>query len=478
MTTLVWFRNDLRARDNPALYHACERGPVIALFCVCAAQWRQHDVGDKRLSFLLDTLHALADELRELGIPLEIAHTPRFDEVPEAVVKAARDHGARCVAFNEEYPLNEKKRDSRVIRACADAEIATDVHHAGTILPPGSVLTGNGDPYSVFTPFRKRWLSLLDRRALDPLGRPRSQRDSEPSKRAASQRRSAADTGLPETIDDVGRGIVADLFPAGEREAASRLESFLEGPADRYQADRDFPAIDGTSTLSPYLAVGAVSARQCLHAAVQANGGRLADGNPGLSTWITELIWRDFYRHVIALFPHVSRGQAFRTETDALAWRHSKDDLAAWQEGRTGYPLVDAGMRQLNETGWMHNRLRMITAMFLSKHLLLDWRLGERWFMNKLVDGDFAANNGGWQWSASTGTDAAPYFRIFNPQTQAKRFDPKGRFIRRWVPELENAPNKSLFDPEKHPVKGYPRPVVDHRMARQRALDAFKALKA
>jgi deoxyribodipyrimidine photo-lyase len=366
-----------------------------------------------------------------------------------------------------------------VIRACEEAGIETEAHHAGTILPPGSVLTGNGDPYSVFTPFRKRWLSILDRRALEPLGRPRSQQRAgldDGAERPSAP--AAARSELPTGIDGVGRDKVRDRFPAGEEEAAGRLARFLQEPARRYDADRDFPAIDGTSTLSPYLAAGVISPRQCLHAAVQANGGRLADGNPGISAWITELIWRDFYRHVVALFPHVSRGQAFRTETDALAWRRSEADLAAWKEGRTGYPLVDAGMRQLNETGWMHNRLRMITAMFLSKHLLLDWREGERWFMNKLVDGDFAANNGGWQWSASTGTDAAPYFRIFNPHTQAKRFDPDGRFIRRWVPELADAPDRSLFDPDKHPVKGYPRPVVNHRLARQRALEAFKALKA
>jgi len=475
MSTLVWFRNDLRVRDNPALYHARERGPVAALFCVCAVQWRQHDVGDHRLSFLLDSLHALHGELAALGIPLEIADTPRFDAVPQAVVNAARTHGARCVAFNEEYPLNERKRDSHVIRACEDAGIRTDVHHAGTILPPGSVLTGNGDPYTVFTPFRKRWLSLLDRSAQEPLAKPKRQRAAGSGE--AARGRVGLGRGLPQTIDGVARGAVAERFPAGEKEAAARLQRFLLGPAERYQTDRDFPAIDGTSTLSPYLAVGAISARQCLHAALQANRGRPADGTPGLSTWVTELIWRDFYRHVVALFPHVSRGQGFRTETDALAWRHDPEDLAAWQEGRTGYPLVDAGMRQLNATGWMHNRLRMITAMFLSKHLLLDWRLGERWFMNKLVDGDFAANNGGWQWSASTGTDAAPYFRIFNPYTQARRFDPEGRFIRRWVPELETAPDRSLFDPDKYPVSGYPRPMVDHREARQRALEAFKSLK-
>ncbi len=466
MGTLVWFRNDLRLRDNPALYHASKRGDVVAVFFICETQWRDHDVGDNRLGFLLDCLHPLERDLLKRGISLRIEHVGRFAGVPERIVRLARSLNLDRVAFNEEYPLNEKKRDSRVIRACKTAGVETDVYHSGTILPPGSVLTGNGDPYTVFTPFKRRWLSQVDSSALEPLGLPRRQ---------GSQ--TAESSALPGSIDGVDRARVAKRFPGGEAEAQRRLRDFMQGPSRRYASDRDFPELDGTSALSAYLSVGAISPRQCLSAAVKANRGRIGDGDPGICTWISELIWRDFYRHVIAMFPHVSRGQAFRPEADRVAWRRSAKDLAAWQEGRTGYPLVDAGMRQLNETGWMHNRLRMITAMFLSKHLLLDWRLGERYFMNQLVDGDFAANNGGWQWSASTGTDAAPYFRIFNPSTQAKRFDPEGRFIRRWVPELEGAPARSLFNPGKHLTPGYQAPIVDHAIARQRALDAFKALK-
>lgn len=467
MGTLVWFRNDLRLRDNPALYHACERGNVVAVFFICDAQWRDHDVGDNRLAFLLDCLHLLKRDLSKHRIPLRVEHRPHFADVPDSLVRLARSLNLDRVAFNEEYPLNEKKRDSRVINACEAADITTDVYHAGTIMPPGSVLTGNGDPYTVYSPFKRRWLSQVDGSALEPLGLPRRQK-----------REIAESSPLPDSIDGVDRGRVTENFPGGEAEAQGRLEEFLDGPSRRYETDRDFPGRDGTSTLSAYLSVGAISPRQCLSAAVAANRGRIGDGDPGICTWISELIWRDFYRHVIALFPHVSRGQAFRPEADQVAWRRSATDLSAWQEGRTGYPLVDAGMRQLAETGWMHNRLRMITAMFLAKHLLLDWRLGERYFMNQLVDGDFAANNGGWQWSASTGTDAAPYFRIFNPSTQAKRFDPSGKFIRRWVPELEEAPLRNLFDPQKYPTDGYPRPVVDHRAARQRALDAFKAARS
>jgi deoxyribodipyrimidine photo-lyase len=286
------------------------------------------------------------------------------------------------------------------------------------------------------------------------------------------------DSRLPQQTDGVPRHRVASHWPAGTVEAQRRLRRFANSRSERYADDRDFPALDGTSALSPHLSVGSLSAGQCLHAALRGCDGTLHKAGPGIAAWVDELIWRDFYRHVIAQFPQVSRGAAFRRELDQLPWRHAPDELAAWKAGRTGYPLVDAGMRQLSQTGCMHNRMRMVTAMFLAKHLLLDWRAGERHFMELLVDGDFAANNGGWQWSASTGTDAVPYFRLFNPNTQARRFDPDGTFIRHHVPELAGAPDKALFDPARNPESGYARPMVDHQEARQRALATFRAAQS
>ena len=466
MRTLVWFRNDLRVNDHPALIHAMEQGDVVAVFCLCVRQWRSHDVGDNRLAFLLDSLHQLAADLRALGVPLRLIEEPWFEGLPGALVKLAQSLDAGALAFNEEYPLNERVRDSKVTRACDAAGIAVHAHHAAALLPPGTVLTNDRAPYTVFSPFKRRWLDRISPAAHEALPKPRPQRRPE-----------VEDSDLPAQLDGAARDRVSALWPAGAREAQRRLTVFIEERAARYKDDRNFPSVDGTSTLSPYLSIGSISARTCLQAAVAANEGHLRTGNPGLLTWIDELIWRDFYRHVIAQFPHVSQGQAFRREIDAMPWRHAPEEFAAWQAGQTGYPLVDAAMRQLTETGWMHNRLRMVTAMFLSKHLLLDWRLGERHFMNHLVDGDFAANNGGWQWSAATGTDAAPYFRIFNPNTQAERFDPKGEFIRRYVPELRDAPPKALFDPAAHRVPGYPRPMVEHKLARERALATFKSVK-
>jgi deoxyribodipyrimidine photo-lyase len=257
------------------------------------------------------------------------------------------------------------------------------------------------------------------------------------------------------------------------------LQDFA-GRIHAYHTTRDLPALEGTSQLSPYLAAGVISPRQCLLTAVSQNEGQIS-GAPGPTTWISELTWRDFYTHVLVGFPRVSRHQPFKQKTAAIRWRTNQDEFDAWCQGQTGYPLVDAGMRQLNQTGWMHNRLRMVTAMFLTKHLLIDWRWGEKYFMQRLIDGDLAANNGGWQWSASTGTDAVPYFRIFNPFSQSQRFDPQGTFIKKYCPELTDVPAAALHDARRlgQAVRErglvYPPLLVDHKFARQRALAEFKA---
>jgi deoxyribodipyrimidine photo-lyase len=240
--------------------------------------------------------------------------------------------------------------------------------------------------------------------------------------------------------------------------------------------------VAGTSRLSPYLAVGVVTARQCLRAAIDANRGRLDRGHPGPRAWIDELIWREFYRHVLVGFPRVSMNRAFRPETEPLPWRQDERQFKAWCQGRTGVPIVDAAMRQLQQEGWMHNRLRMIVAMYLAKDLFIDWRRGERHFMHHLIDGDLASNNGGWQWAASTGTDAAPYFRVFNPHRQSRRYDPEGLFIRRYVPELRELDSGSIHDPSAIDRRdfsrlGYPAPLCDHGQARRQVISAFKRLR-
>ncbi|MCB1686611.1 MAG: deoxyribodipyrimidine photo-lyase, partial [Pseudomonadales bacterium] len=433
-------------------------------------------VGDVRLAYLRETLAQLEIELKRLKIPLRIEAAPTFADAPGVLLRVLRDTGARALYSNAEYPFNEMQRDAAVARACADSGVRFEQRHGGLILPPGSVLTAAGSPYTVFTPFKRRWLETLTPDDYTPLPAPRTtpQRKTNTEPPAGTARAAALAT-LPVLPADPD-------WPAGEVAARQRLTEFLDTRITGYASNRDFPHRHATSRLSAHLAIGSLSARSALAAARERNGGRLnakPGPFPGIDTWISELIWREFYRHVVALFPHVSRGQAFHREFDRLQWRQDPGTLDAWKAGATGYPLVDAAMRQLAQTGFMHNRLRMVSAMFLSKHLLIDWREGERHFMQHLRDGDFASNNGGWQWSASTGTDAAPYFRIFNPGSQMKKFDPDGSFVRRFVPE-SLAPADGLFaDSDAASAAAnagpYPAPIVDHRFARQRALDFFKS---
>lgn len=463
--TVVWLRDDLRVADNPALHSARARGQVVCVFLQATAQWRAHHVGQRRLDFLEASLQALARDLATLNIPLLRLPAPHFRDAPEQLMLILRALGSKRLTFNSQLPVNEHVRDAQVEAACSVDRVDVERHHGGTLVPPGEVVTAAGAPYTVFTAFKRKWLATIDLDGLTPLPAPTAQ---PPATLPPALRQHLLKPSLARSAGS------ANSAAAGERSAHERLQIFVERRLVGYHRDRDFPALDATSGLSAHLSVGSLSARQCAHAALRARGDPdLADG---ANAWLNELIWRDFYRHVVALFPHVSKGQAFRRGTDAIPWRSAPDELAAWQAGATGYPLVDAAMRQLNATGWMHNRLRMVSAMFLSKHLLIDWRLGERYFMEQLTDGDFAANNGGWQWSASTGTDAVPYFRIFNPTTQGRRFDANADFVRRQVPELSELSAAQIYQQPHELVSAYPAPIVDHRFARQRALATFKAL--
>lgn len=466
---LVWFRNDLRIHDHRALAAAARQGPVVGVFLHCPDQWRAHGHGANRLDFLRRGVAALADDLAGLNIPLLQRDIGDFAAAPEALGAIAESLGAGRLHFNHDYPLDEAGRDRAVTQALAARGVEVTGHHDGLAFAPGELLTGQGEPYRVFTPFSRAWHRHLDaeRLALSPT----------PEVQAPPAIEGEPLPPCP-AMDD--QPVASSRWPAGSRAAEERLSRFLRYRGRHYQAQRDFPAVAGTSELSPYLALGMLSHRQCLQAVLTENDGRLTEGDAGLAAWVNELVWREFYRHIAAAFPAVCRHRAFQPHTEALAWRDDETAFRAWCEGRTGYPIVDAAMRQLVTSGWMHNRLRMISAMFLSKHLLIDWRRGEAFFMRHLVDGDFCANNGGWQWAASTGTDAAPYFRIFNPTTQSKRFDPDGRFIADLVPELSKVDPQQRHDPPEavRRAHGYPAPIVDHKAARQRALNAFSALKS
>jgi len=477
MRILLWFRADLRTDDNPALFHACRdatRG-VIGVFAICPDQWAEHDWGSMRVDFVRRNLFELRAKLGTLNIPLRLIETPRFDGMPDAMLALARELDADALYLNRELEINEARRDDDVADAFESDARTIRAFDDATILEPGAVRTNAGDWYTVYSPFRRRFAEIYNERGgVERLGTPSPQPD----------RPCSGDT-LPGRIPGFDGHARPDLWPAGEDHAIDRLNAFIERRIDRYKAERDYPALDATSTLSPYLASGVISPRRCLHAAIDAAGGTLPvkPRNPGgPDAWANELIWREFYKHLIAGYPRLCMGTNFRREYDALPWRDDDDAFDAWSAGRTGYPIIDAAMGQLNRTGWMHNRLRMIVAMFLTKNLLIDWRRGERYFMQHLVDGDLASNNGGWQWSASTGTDAAPYFRIFNPVTQSQRFDPDGEFIRRFLPELAGVEENAIHEPWTLPellrsTLDYPEPIVDHKATRERAIEAFRTLK-
>ncbi|MNZ44038.1 Deoxyribodipyrimidine photo-lyase [compost metagenome] len=469
---LLWLRNDLRIHDNSALGAAAQRGPVIALYLLSPGQWRAHDDAPCKVDFWLRNLRVLRRDLERLGIPLLIRTAERWEQAPRVIAEVCREQRIRAVHANEEYGIHETCRN-RSVKAALDAlDVPFHTYTDQLLFAPGSILNKSGGYFQVFSQFRKVCYQRLGVSLPHLVPPPRPQAPLP-----------LASDPLPTQVDGFAEpsSELRELWPAGEEQARRQLENFAEEGLLHYAELRDCPSREGTSRLSAYLAAGVLSPRQCLHAALANNRGEFETGHGGAIAWIDELLWRDFYKHILVGYPQVSRHRAFREHTEALPWRDAPADLEAWQQGRTGFPLVDAAMRQLSATGWMHNRLRMLTAMFLSKNLLIDWREGERWFMRHLIDGDLAANNGGWQWSASTGTDAVPYFRLFNPLAQSRRFDPHGRFIRSWLPELADCEDDSIHAPHDQGLfapQDYPPPIVDLAFSRERALRAFKDLRS
>jgi len=470
---LVWLRSDLRLQDNTALSAAAARGPSVAVYLLSPGQWLAHDDAPCKVDFWLRNLRDLSQALAALNIPLLIRSAPHWDDAPRVLVQLCRELNVAAVHANEEYGVHETRRDSAVRQALEQQGIPLHGYLDQLLFQPGSVLTKTGSYFQVFSQFRKVCHARLHGSLPQRLAAPKSQLPS-----------GIHSDPIPEQISGFAppSAQLRALWPAGEEHAQWRLAHFADAQIDYYKDERDLPGKPGTSQLSPYLAAGVLSPRQCLHAALQANQGEFDSGSVGAVTWINELLWREFYKHILVGYPRVSRHRAFRPETEALAWRDAPEELTAWKEARTGLPIIDAAMRQLLETGWMHNRLRMVVAMFLTKNLLIDWREGERFFMRHLIDGDLAANNGGWQWSSSTGTDSAPYFRIFNPISQSEKFDSEGLFIKHWLPELAGLNKKDIHNPAAmgglFGVADYPLPIVNLGQSRERALAAFKCLPA
>ncbi|MFN8252347.1 MAG: deoxyribodipyrimidine photo-lyase [Ferruginibacter sp.] len=428
---IFWFRRDLRLQDNAGLFHALKNGiPVLPIFIFDTNILRLlEDKSDKRVAFIHHTLQEIQQELTKNNASLQVyAGTPE-----EVYNRLLQQYNIKAVFTNHDYEPYALQRDKGIADLLQSNGIYFHTYKDQVILEKDEVLKDDGKPYTVFTPYSRKWKAVLTDFHLKPY----------PTSKYSGNFFKQAPQPIP-SLEAIGFSAANNAFPS------SQLDQEL---VKHYKEQRDFPGINGTSRLGLHLRFGTVSIRQLAAAAKNLS-----------ETYLNELIWREFYHMILWHFPKVGKGKAFKAEYDAIEWRRDNGEFERWCKGETGYPIVDAGMRELNTTGYMHNRVRMIVASFLTKHLLLDWRLGEAYFAEKLLDFDLAANNGGWQWAAGSGCDAAPYFRVFNPYLQTKKFDPDFTYIKKWVPEFQEF--------------SYPKPIVEHDMARKRCLEVYgKALK-
>jgi deoxyribodipyrimidine photo-lyase len=463
---LVWFRRDLRTSDHAALYYGLKEARRV--YCAFVFDTQILDAlpsrADRRVEFIWESLIELKAALESMGGGLMVRHGDPRDEIPAL----AQEWGLQAVYANHDYEPQAIERDARVAYALAENGVELRTYKDHVVFEKDEVTKRDGRPFSVYTPYKNAWLAKVNSFYLK----------SYPVERYSQSFARPPHVTVP-TLQAMGferTNLESIRLPAGMSGARTLLADFLSRMR-HYHARRDYPAVRGPSYLSVHLRFGTISIREVARAA-------WSDASPGAATWLSELIWRDFYCMILYHHPRVVT-HAFRPEFDAIEFPNDETRLRAWREARTGYPLVDAAMREINQTGYMHNRLRMVVASFLVKDLHVDWRYGERYFAQHLNDYDLAANNGGWQWAASTGCDAQPYFRIFNPVTQSQRFDPEGKFIRLYLPELANVPDKHIHAPwqmsdEEQAQSGvvigrdYPPPIVDHAQARRVTLDLFK----
>ncbi|KAI0750757.1 DNA photolyase, FAD-binding/Cryptochrome [Daedaleopsis nitida] len=514
---VYWMRmEDLRIRDNRALSQASSQArrdgvPLIVLHVFSPQDYIAHDRGARRIDFTLRNLRIMRSTLANLNIPLyTVSHSPRT-KIPAFVLGLLEEWHASHLFANIEYEVDELRRDITVCQLAAKQQtVVCEFVHDKCVIAPGDVRTKDGRGYTVYSPFLRTWKPILDQATSNHLAEAKSPVPNDPSVRAHPVLGKHFAIEVPDhiegfTMDATDRVKMSTYWPAGEDAAHEMLRRFLrtasrsshlgavdpldDGAKDvkdparqsrlgKYKDQRDRLDGDTTSRMSPYLASGVISARACIREALAASGKENVDTSrdTGVGRWIQEVAWRDFYTHIVALYPRVSMGRPFQEKYADVQWETSEEHLQAWKDGRTGVPIVDAAMRQANEMGWMHNRGRMIAAMYLTKDLMIDWRLGEKYFMETLIDGDLASNNGGWQWSASTGVDPAPYFRIFNPYTQSQKTDPAGEYIRAFVPELAKVRGEEIHKPPPKLADrlGYSHALVQHDEARKRAIHRYK----
>lgn len=466
---LVWFRRDLRVIDHTALTAALEADDsVCAIYIATPEQWRQHHMAPIQADLIFRMLPSLCQSLAALNVPLLYFEVDTYADCAALLNRVIELGNIDEVFCHQEYEFNEQQRDHLVEQILNKKHVRFHRLHDRCVMEPGQVINQQGDHYRVFTPFKRTWLARLTAPVISSL------------KGQSAFRLSPALEDCLFTTESEWHypRRSSEQWPVSFNSIRQCLRDYCRNTVSSYHLTRDFPAHSSTSRLSPYLAIGALSPRQCL-ARLYTNAA--ARGfNDGEMMWINELIWREFYQHLLWFRSDLSKGRCFHDWGERLTWHADTERFERWCQGMTGFPLVDAAMRQLNQTGWMHNRLRMVVASFLVKDLHIDWHWGEIYFMSQLIDGDYAANNGGWQWCASTGCDGQPYFRIFNPVSQSQKFDPDGRFIRQWLPELECVPDRWIHEPWKwSDTNGlsYPKPIVDHKIERTLTLSWYKQAK-
>ena len=468
MKGLVLLRQDLRLDDNPALINAFkENDGVHVLYIYSLNQLRSHNESEIKINFLIESLKLLDVELNKLNVGLSILKTKGYKYDPSEILSFFKEHGFNTLYLNNSFGEDENSRDTNIKKLFDESGYIYKTFTDQVLFKPGSIRTGDDKPYSVFTPFKRKWIENFNIDLLDI------------EYTYAARNKKIIESNINNFNFEISDDPRLSLWELGEEGAKKVIKNFLHQKIKNYNEDRNDPNVEGTSRISPYLALGLISSKRCILEALKLNNLDIYSGNKGILKWIDEIVWREFYRNIMYSFPKVSKGKPFQEYTDKINWRYDESELQAWKNGRTGFPIIDAAMRQMNQEGWMHNRLRMVVAMFFTKNMLHDWRLGEKYFMESLIDGDFSSNNGGWQWSASTGTDAAPYFRIFNPITQSKNFDKDGEFIKKYIPELKDLDASVIHEPPSNTRDhlNYPQPILDLKESRIRAIEAFKNAK-